>query len=108
MNSTIHCQIGLRLRELRRQQRRSQEELSIWLRAFHAPITRDMIANWETGRAAVPACYVPILAYALHVEVVDILPGLTTKDLIACQIMPTPGGSRRRRRQICPSAIAVV
>jgi transcriptional regulator with XRE-family HTH domain len=88
MNSTIHCQIGLRVRKLRRQQRRSQEELSIWLRAFHAPITRDMIANWETGRAAVPAVYIPILAYALQVQVADILPRLTLKDLKAGQIMP--------------------
>ena len=49
MNSTIYSQIGLRVRQLRRQQHRSQDELSVWLRAFHAPITRDMIANWETG-----------------------------------------------------------
>ena len=45
MNSTIHSQIGLRVRQLRRQQHRSQHEFSVWLRAFHAPITRDMIAN---------------------------------------------------------------
>jgi hypothetical protein len=63
MNSTIHCQIGLRLRKFRRQQRRSQRELSVWLCAFHAPITRDMIANWETGRAAVLAVYIPVLAW---------------------------------------------
>ena len=88
MNSTIHRQIGLRLRKFRRQQRRSQRELSVWLCAFHAPITRDMIANWETGRAAVLAVYIPVLAYALKVEVADILPGLTLKDLKAGQIMP--------------------
>lgn len=108
MNSTIHSQIGLRVRQLRRQQRRSQDELSVWLRAFHAPITRDMIANWETGRAAVPAVYIPVLAYALQVEVADILPRLTVRDLKAGQIMPMVGSSRRRRQQTCPSAIAVV
>ena len=99
MNSTIHCQIGLRVRKLRRQQRRSQEELSVWLCAFHAPITRDMNANWETGRAAVPAVYIPVLAYTLQVEVADILPRLTVRDLKAGQIMPTLGSPRRRRQQ---------
>ena len=88
MNSTIYSQIGLRVRQLRRQQNRSQDELSVRLRAFHAPITRDMIANWETGRAAVPAFYVPVLAYALKVKVADILPGLSLKDSKAGQIMP--------------------
>lgn len=99
MNSTAHSQIGLRVRLLRRQQRRSQDELSVWLRAFHAPITRDMIANWETGRAAVPAVYIPVLAYALQVEVADILPRLTVRDLKAGQIMTAPGSPRRHRRQ---------
>ena len=97
MNSTIHFQIGLHVRKLRRQQRRSQEELSVWLCAFHAPITRDMIANWETGRAAVPAVYIPVLAYALQVEVADLLPRLTVRDLKDGQIMPTVGSPRRRR-----------
>lgn len=86
----------MRVRKLRRRQRRSQQELSIWLRAFHAPITRDMIANWETGRAAVPAVYIPVLAYALQVEVADILPRLTVRDLRAGQIMPSLRRPRRR------------
>jgi hypothetical protein len=98
MNSTIHCQIGLRLRKFRRQQRRSQRELSVWLCACHAPITRDMIANWETGRAAVLAVYIPVLAYALQVEVADILPRLTLRNLKAGQIMPIFGSPRRRRK----------
>jgi len=88
MNSTIYTQIGLRVRQLRRHQHRSQDELSVWLRGFRAPITRDMIANWETGRAVVPAVYIPVLAYALKVEVSDILPRLTLKDLKAGRIMP--------------------
>jgi hypothetical protein len=96
MNSTIHCQIGLRLRKFRRQQRRSQSELSVWLCAFHAPITRDMIANWETGRAAVLAVYIPVLAYAFQVEVADILPRLTLRNLKAGQIMPMFVSPRRR------------
>ena len=98
MNSTIHCQIGLRLRKFLRQQRRSQRELSVWLCALHAPISRDMIANWETGRAAVLADYIPVLAYALQVEVADILPRLTLRNLKAGQIMPMFGSPRRRRK----------
>ena len=98
MNSTTYSQIGLRVRQLRRQQNRSQDELSVWLRAFHAPITRDMIANWETGRAAVLAVYIPVLAYALQVEVADILPRLTLRNLKAGQIMPMFGSPRRRRK----------
>ena len=99
MNSTIHRQIGLRVRKLRHQQRRSQQELSVWLRAFQAPITRDMIANWETGRATVPAVYIPVLAYALQVEVADILPRLSIRNLKAGQIMSMLGSPRRRRQQ---------
>jgi hypothetical protein len=99
MKPTIHCQTGLRVRQLRRQQHRSQDELSVWLRAFHAPITRDMIANWETGRSKVPAFYIPVLACALKVEVADILPGLSLKDLKAGQIMPMLNSPRRRRQQ---------
>ena len=99
MNSTIDYQIGLRLHKFRRQQRRSQRELSVWLCALHAPISRDMIANWETGRAAVLADYIPILAYVLQVEVADILPRLTLKNLKAGQIMPTLNSPRRRWQQ---------
>lgn len=87
------------MRQLRRLLRRSQDELSVWLCAFHAPITRDMIANWEPGRAAVPAVYIPVLAYALRVEVADILPRLTLRDLKAGQFVPTIGSPRRRRQQ---------
>lgn len=94
----MHCQIGLRVRKLRQQRHHSQEQLSVWLRAFRAPITRDMIANWETGRAAVPAVYIPVLAYVLQVNVADILPRLTMKDLKAGHIMPALGSPRSRRR----------
>ncbi len=100
MHSTIHYQIGLRLRKFRRQQRRSQRELSrLVFGALHAPISRDMIANWETGRAAVLADYIPVEADVLQVEVADILPRLTLKNLKAGQIMPTLNSPRRRWQQ---------
>jgi hypothetical protein len=57
-----------------------------------------MIASWETGRAAVLAVYIPVLAYALQVEVADILPRLTLRNLKASQIMPMFGSPRRRRK----------
>jgi hypothetical protein len=75
--ATIYSQIGMRVRQLRRQHR-----------YFHAPITRDMIANLETRLAVVPAFNIPVLAYSLMGEVTDILPRLTLKDLKAGHIMP--------------------
>jgi hypothetical protein len=58
-----------------------------------------MIASWETGRAAVLAVYIPVLAYALQVEVADILPRLTLKNLKAGQIISTLASPRRRRQK---------
>jgi hypothetical protein len=58
-----------------------------------------MIASWETGWAAVLAVYIPVLAYVLQVEVADILPRLTLKNLKAGQIMPTLNSPRRRRQR---------
>jgi hypothetical protein len=58
-----------------------------------------MIANWETGRSVVPAVYIPVLAYALQVEVSDILPDVTLQNLKAGQIMPTLNSPRRRWQQ---------
>jgi hypothetical protein len=35
-----------------------------------------MIANWETSRSVIPAQLIPLLTYALDVEVTDLLPDL--------------------------------
>jgi transcriptional regulator with XRE-family HTH domain len=75
MNPTLD-QIGLRLRKLRQDRRKSQRDLAATLHAFKVPITRDMLANWETCRSDVPARFIPFLAYALDAEVADFLPNL--------------------------------
>jgi transcriptional regulator with XRE-family HTH domain len=74
--STKLDQIGLRLRRLRQHRRKSQHVLAATLLAFKVPITRDMLANWETCRSDVPARFIPFLAYALDAEVTDFLPNL--------------------------------
>lgn len=74
--STKLDQIGIRLRKLRQNRRKSQHVLAATLHAFNVPITRDMLANWETCRSDVPARFIPFLAYALDAEVTDFLPNL--------------------------------
>ena len=55
---------------------KSQYELAAEWRALGVPITRDMIANWETNRAEMPAQLIPLIAYALNAQVADLLPDL--------------------------------
>jgi transcriptional regulator with XRE-family HTH domain len=87
MNPKIQYPVGRRIHDLRKRQRITQAELSAWLHAMHAPITRDVIANWETGRSDVPAYCIQIIAYSLGVKVSDILPELTFKGLISGRLM---------------------
>ena len=95
----IHYPVGRRIRNLRKQQRITQEELAAWLQTVHAPITRSIVANWETGRGDVPAYCIQLIAYSLGAKVTDILPDLTFKGLIAGQILPSVTNQRRQRPQ---------
>jgi len=95
MKPEIQYPVGRRVRDIRKRQRITQEELAAWLHALRTPITRSVIANWETGRGDVPAYCIQLIAYSLGVKVADILPDLTFKGLIAGQIMH-PSGSHRR------------
>src|SRR5688572_4040886 len=70
--------LGERLRTLRRNARKSQRELAREFRAIGLPITRDMIAKWETNRTEMSARWIPFLAHALKGEVADLLPDLRT------------------------------
>ncbi len=79
--STKLDQIGIRLRKLRQHRRKSQHVLAATLHAFNVPITRDMLANWETCRSDVPARFIPFLAYALDAEVTDFLPNLNRHNV---------------------------
>jgi transcriptional regulator with XRE-family HTH domain len=104
MNPRIHYAVGRRIRNLRKQQRITQEELAAWLKTVHAPITRAIVANWETGRGDVPAYCIQLIAYSLGVSVADILPDLTFKQLIAGQIMHPSGRLVRPPQPTQPSA----
>jgi transcriptional regulator with XRE-family HTH domain len=95
----IHYPVGRRIRNLRKQQRITQEELAAWLQTVHAPITRSIVANWESGRGDVPAYCIQLIAYSLGAKVTDILPDLTFKGLIVGQILPSPTHQRRQRPQ---------
>lgn len=88
MNPNNNYPVGRRIRDIRKRQRITQAELAVWLKALHAPITRAIIANWETGRGDVPAYCIQLIAYSLGVKVTDILPDLTFKGLIARRLMP--------------------
>src|SRR5437879_5246865 len=68
--------LGDRLRSLRRSAHKSQPALADVCRGLGLPITRDMIASWETNRAEMPAQLIPLIAYALNAQVADLLPDL--------------------------------
>jgi transcriptional regulator with XRE-family HTH domain len=98
MKSKIRQLIGRRICGFRHQHRISQAELAAMLNTFHPPITRDVVANWETGRTDAPAYCLQLIAFSLEAKVADILPDLTFKEIIVGQMMD-PSGSRRRNRQ---------
>ena len=99
MNPKIHYPVGRRIRNLRKPQRITQEELAAWLQSVHAPITRSIVANWESGRGDVPAYCIQLIAYSLRAKVTDILPDLTFKGLVAGQILPAVTNQRPERPQ---------
>lgn len=99
MKPINHRPVGRRIFTLRKRQRITQTELAAWLRARRVPITRDIIANWETGRVAVPAYCLQLLACSLGVRIADILPDLTIKGVIAGQITRSSISRRRNWRQ---------
>ena len=68
--------LGARLRSLRSNAHKSQQALADGCRGLGLLITRDMIANWETNRAEMPAQLIPLIAYALNAQVADLLPDL--------------------------------
>jgi DNA-binding transcriptional regulator YiaG len=98
MKSKIRQLIGRRICRFRHQHSVSQAELAAMLNTFHPPITRDVVANWETGRTEAPAYCIQLIAFSLEAKVADILPDLSFKEIIVGQMMD-PSGSRRRNRQ---------
>ena len=95
MKPKIQYPVGRRICDLRKRQGITQEELAAWLQALRVPITRNVIANWETGRGDAPADCIQLIAYSLGVKVSDILPDLTFKGLIAGRLMLNPASKRK-------------
>jgi transcriptional regulator with XRE-family HTH domain len=81
MNSKNHCQVGHRICVMQKRRRLTQEELAAKLAVLHVPVTRNIIANWETSRSVVPAHWIPFLVRALRAKVIDLLPSLAANDL---------------------------
>ena len=94
MKSSFFKQTGQKVRTLRRRHHCTQDELSRLLRFQRAPISREILANWESGRTEVPAHWIPLIAYVLRAKVTHILPDLTLKE-IAGRI----GAGPRRRKE---------
>jgi RNA polymerase sigma factor (sigma-70 family) len=66
--------LGARLHALRRQFFKSQQAFADRRHALGVPITRAMIANWETSRTEIPAQLIPFIAFVLNARVTDLLP----------------------------------
>ena len=81
MNQRFDPYIGRRIRDARKSQKITQMKLAARLQSLRAPISRAIIANWETGRGNVPAYCIQIVAYSLGTKVADLLPDLTVKEI---------------------------
>src|SRR5438034_9683391 len=99
--------LGARLRSLRSNAHNSQQALADRCRGLGLPITRDMIANWETNRAEIPARLIPFIAYTLNAQVTDLLPDLRRSAFAGLQrISASPGDPTKNAQTQNPSAQA--
>ena len=80
--------IALRLCRLRRQQNLTQTALSGMLKKRDLNVTREMIANWETARSAVPAWILQFLAECLQTKVEQLLPACAELDKVVHRGVP--------------------
>ena len=99
--------LGARLRSLRWDAHKSQQALADRCRGLGLPITRDMIANWETNRAEMPAQLIPLIAYALNAQVADLLPDLRKSAFADLQrVSATPGDPAKNVQKPTAQALA--
>ena len=99
--------LGERLTSLRRNAHKSQQALADECQALGLSITRDMIANWETNRAEMPAQLIPLLAYALNAQVADLLPDLRKSAFADLQrVSATPGDPAKNVQKPTAQALA--
>jgi len=73
-------EVGLRLQMLRLQRHHSQRSLAAEFERLGLPITRAMLANYESGRRDVPARFIPLIAHILDVPITSLLPPLSRSD----------------------------
>ena len=79
MNPLI-SEVGVRLPTLRQWRHHTQHSLAAEFKRFGLPITRAMLANYESGRRDVPARFIPIIAHILGVRITSLLPPLSPAD----------------------------
>src|SRR5438132_1182683 len=91
--------LGERLTSLRRNAHKSQQALADECQALGLPITRDMIANWETNRAEIPARLIPFIVYTLNAQVADLLPDLRVSAFAGLHRTSTPPGASNKSAQ---------
>ena len=66
--------IGPQICRLRKERHWTQRDLAEKLQKRGHPITRDMLACWETRRSAVPDASVAALAAVFHVSINELFP----------------------------------
>jgi RNA polymerase sigma factor (sigma-70 family) len=99
--------LGERLTSLRRNAHKSQQALVDECQGRGLPITRDMIASWETNRAEIPARLIPFIAHTLNAQVADLLPDLRISAFADPQrISTTPGDPTKNVQTQKPNAQA--
>ena len=99
--------LGARLGSLRRNAHESQEALADKCRGLGLLITRDMIANWETNRAEMPAQLIPVIGYALNAQVAELLPDLRKSAFADLQrVSATPGDPAKNVQKPTAQALA--
>src|SRR5438132_3880924 len=91
--------LGERLTSLRRNAHKSQQALADESQALGLSITRDMIANWETNRAEIPARLIPFIVRTLDAQVADLLPDLRMSAFAHLQRTSTPPGASNKSAQ---------
>ena len=99
--------LGERLTSLRRNAHKSQQALADESQALGLSITRDMIANWETNRAEIPARLIPFTVCTINAHVADLLPDLRMSAFAGLQRTSTaPGDPTKNVQTQKPSAQA--
>jgi hypothetical protein len=96
MKSSPLKQTGQRMQALRRSHCCTQDELSHLLRFHRAPISREILANWESGRTEVPAHWIPLIAHPFNPKSPTFCPTRPSK-IWPDTSRPSPGKALQKR-----------